>query len=301
MRTADCDIIFLSYDEPNADKNYEDLISKVPWAKRVHGVKGSDSAHKACANLSETERFIIVDADNIVNPKFFAEEIDIPDDVYSSSVISWSAKNIINGLIYGNGGIKSWTREVILNMKTHENAEKGNISTQVDFCWDINYYFQNKCFSTIHNNSTPFQAWRAGFREGVKLPLIEGKKPTLKQFKEMHWKNKDRIAIWSTVGSDVENGVWSILGARQGLYMLMCTSWDYTEVRDFDNLEIIWNKINKDSIDTIIKSYGKEIMEKLNLDLSINYLDTQQSKFFKKVYKNVGRFTDKIIEIEEDI
>ena len=36
----------------------------VPWAKRVHGVEGSDAAHKACANLSETDRFITVDGDN---------------------------------------------------------------------------------------------------------------------------------------------------------------------------------------------------------------------------------------------
>ena len=43
------DIVFLSYDEPNADKNYADLLNKAPWAKRVHGVKGFDAAHKAAA------------------------------------------------------------------------------------------------------------------------------------------------------------------------------------------------------------------------------------------------------------
>ena len=58
MKIIDYDIIYLSYDEPNAEKNYADLLSKVPWAKRIHGIKGSDAAHKACANLSETDRFI---------------------------------------------------------------------------------------------------------------------------------------------------------------------------------------------------------------------------------------------------
>ena len=47
IKVVDQDIIFLSYDEPNAEKNYADLCSKVPWAKRVHGVHGSDAAHKA--------------------------------------------------------------------------------------------------------------------------------------------------------------------------------------------------------------------------------------------------------------
>ena len=58
FKPIDCDIIYLSYDEPNAEQNYADLCKKVPWAKRVHGVEGSDAAHKACARLSETDRFI---------------------------------------------------------------------------------------------------------------------------------------------------------------------------------------------------------------------------------------------------
>ena len=76
IKIIEQDIIFLSYDEPNAEKNYADLLAKVPWAKRVHGVKGSDAAHKACAKLSETEYFVTVDADNIVDPKFLEVEID---------------------------------------------------------------------------------------------------------------------------------------------------------------------------------------------------------------------------------
>ena len=34
IKIIDQDIIFLSYDEPNAEKNYSDLLRKVPWAKR---------------------------------------------------------------------------------------------------------------------------------------------------------------------------------------------------------------------------------------------------------------------------
>ena len=58
----DHDIFYLSYDEPNAEKNYADICNKVPWVKRVHGVKGSDAAHKACAERAETERFTTMTA-----------------------------------------------------------------------------------------------------------------------------------------------------------------------------------------------------------------------------------------------
>ena len=47
FKIADIDFIFLSFDEPNAEKNFADLKRKVPWAKRVHGVYGFDAAHKA--------------------------------------------------------------------------------------------------------------------------------------------------------------------------------------------------------------------------------------------------------------
>ena len=71
MRTIEFDIIFISYDEPNADLHYADLCNKVPWAKRVHGIKGSDEAHKEAARQAETDWIITVDADNIVDNAFF--------------------------------------------------------------------------------------------------------------------------------------------------------------------------------------------------------------------------------------
>ena len=111
------DIIFISYDEPNAEQNYADLCAKVPWAKRVHGVKGSDSAHKACAELSETDRFITIDGDNRIRPNFLNQEINFEEHTdLQSCVISWAGKNIVNGLMYGNGGIKCWPKDFVLKI-----------------------------------------------------------------------------------------------------------------------------------------------------------------------------------------
>ena len=59
------DIVFISYDEPNADENYAHLLDICPWAMRSHGVWGSDAAHKAAAAMCESDRFISIDADNV--------------------------------------------------------------------------------------------------------------------------------------------------------------------------------------------------------------------------------------------
>jgi hypothetical protein len=95
FRPIDFDIIYLSYDEPNAEKNYADLLNKVPWAKRVHGVKGSDSAHKACAKLSDTWRFVTVDGDNTLRPEFLNLEIPV-DQIpnYDKVQLSWCGSNL---------------------------------------------------------------------------------------------------------------------------------------------------------------------------------------------------------------
>ena len=64
---AELDVVYLSYDEPQCEEFWADLLNKVPWAKRVHGVHGSDNAHRAVGEKSETERFILVDGDNTVD------------------------------------------------------------------------------------------------------------------------------------------------------------------------------------------------------------------------------------------
>ena len=305
FRPIDYDIIYLSYDEPNAEKNYADLCSKVPWAKRVHGVEGSDAAHKACAELSETDRFITIDGDNIIRDGFLDQELVIEEyQVLESSVISWCGQNIINGLMYGNGGIKCWPKEYVLKMRTHENADPNNKQAQVDFCWDVNYIQQNSCFSDVYNNATPQQAWRAGFREGVKMALDRGNKvKDAEALRKSHWKNLHRLYIWTMIGADVENGQWAIYGAREGLYKTMCTDWDYVNVRDFEYLNDIWKKnyseITEDKLPYEIMGLGETLKHELDIPIGTDSLSSDQSKFFKTVYINPSRNSNKLIDIED--
>ncbi len=302
FKPIDYDIIYLSYDEPNAEQNYADLCAKVPWAKRVHGVKGSDSAHKACAELSETDRFITVDGDNRIRPNFLNQEINFEEHTdLQSCVISWAGKNIVNGLMYGNGGIKCWPKDFVLKMRTHENADPKNAHAQVDFCWDVQYIQQNSCFSDVYNNATAQQAWRAGFREGVKMALDRGVKVTVEEFHKNHWKNLHRLYIWLMVGADVEHGKWAIYGAREGLYKTMCTDWDYINVRDFEYLNSMWEevepKVSTEGLQDSIEQLGSILINKLDIPIAETPLDSEQSKFFKEVYQNPTRL-DEIIDIE---
>jgi hypothetical protein len=290
IKVIDQDIVFLSYDEPNAEKNYADLLTKAPWAKRVHGVKGSDAAHKACAKLSETEYFITVDADNIVDPKFLEVEVDIDAlGLTADHVFSWCGRVHVNGLEYGNGGLKMWTRKFVNEMKTHENSDPDDVKGLVEFCFNDLYYQFNENYSESFTNATPFQAWRAGFREGVKMSLDQGAK--VKDLRGIWWQNYQRLLIWCNIGADVKNGVWSIYGAREGAYLTNCTDWDYASVRDFDWLTNEWetkySKITDKMLPYEIMGLGETLKHECKLE--VGEMDSTASEFFKRVYVNTPR------------
>ena len=287
MKINEVDVIFISYDEPNADINYADLSNIVPWAKRVHGVKGSDAAHKAAAEISDTEWFVSVDADNIVDPRFFDLTID-HDDCYSA--YSWSSLNIVNGLRYGNGGLKLWKKEFVLSMKSHEEAETDR--DKVDFCWDERYKTFSSVYSKTIINSTPYQAWRAGFREGVKMTLVDGVRVPANEITEkIWWHNLHRLRMWSTVGAHEENGKYAILGARMGTWMANCTDWDYVQVRDFDELDTVYkNNVNH----TFVESDAQDLAVKIKQNLGLSWplwLDSLQSKYTYDRYNETIRLT----------
>ena len=290
---ADLDVIFLTYDEPKKDEYWIKLKNMVPWAKRVDGVQGSDAAHKSAGAASETDRFILVDGDNIPDPSFFNLQL-VLDNSNRDKVFRWRARNVINGLMYGNGGVSCWTKKFVNEMQTHE-ASDGRPSTAVEFCFDPDYWAMHDCYSTTYPNASEFQAWRAGFREGVKMCLDRGAKPSLYDFKErVHSRNLDNLSIWHNIGRDVENGMWAIYGARLGTYLTMLTDWQFQQVQDFDQLESIWQAYkNKDA------DYYVELANALQtrLDLPILDLDEYQSKFFKHHYRS--NFTNKGIMVRD--
>jgi hypothetical protein len=279
---ADLDCIFLTYDEPNAEENWVKIKNMVPWATRVDGIKGSDAAHKAAADASITDRFVLIDGDNIPDAKFFNLTLDINDD---ACVYRWRARNHINGLMYGNGGLSVWSKEFVYAMRTHE-ASDGTAENNVEFCFYPNYYAMHDCYSTTYPNSTEFQAWRAGFREGVKMCLNKGARPTLQEFKQrVHQRNLDHLTIWHNVGRDAEHGIWAIAGSRMGTYMTMITpQWDYCTVRDFSALEDLWTTVKNQEPELLAGHVGEPLVEQL--DLPVNMLGPSESKFFKHHYRS---------------
>lgn len=281
---ADLDCIYLSYDEPQREEFWVQIKNMVPWAKRVDGVKGSDAAHKAAASASDTERFVLIDGDNLPQPAFFNQTLTYHTPEHERAVYRWRARNHINGLMYGNGGMSSWTREFVLNMRTHE-ATDGRSETEVEFCFDPLYWPMHDCWSTTYPNGSAFHAWRAGFREGVKMCLDRGRRPTVDEFRQrVVQRNLDNLTVWHNVGADVEHGYWAMAGSRQGTYMTMLTNWDHRQVQWFDALADLWQTVANSDPRMLAGRLADDLHYQLDLPMVV--MEGEASSFFKHHYRS---------------
>lgn len=184
------DIVFISYDEINADDNYVRLKERFPLAKRVHGVDGIHNAHIAAAKKAFTKMFWVVDADAIILDDF---NFDYEVTKWDLDVVHvWRSRNPVNGLEYGYGGVKLFPKTLTINMRTDT----------VDMTTTISSKF--KAMSTVSNitafNTDPFTTWRSAFRECCKLVLINNEESLV------------RLDRWCTIGSDLN----AINGAKAG-------------------------------------------------------------------------------------
>jgi hypothetical protein len=285
-RFSDLDVIFLSYDEPNADTHFALLQTMAPQAKRVHGVKGFDAAHKAAAEVASTERFITVDADTQVLPAFFATETVIPPHIQKST-LSWSSVNVVNGMCYGNGGIKIWHKDMISSLVSHEQA-KGALA--YDFCHHAGYSQYDACFSTTYPNASPRQAFRAGLREVVKLGRNAHGDPMPPSLiaKLMGQLNMRRLLVCMTTGADTLNGDWMMLGARTGFWLNSKPDFNPETVTDFTKFAEFWDKDYADlaaqpqqDVEAALVHMGDRIRTELDFSL-LQEWDAQRSLAFKQ-------------------
>jgi hypothetical protein len=229
----------------------------------------------------------LIDGDNLPDPEFFNQTLTFSTEQHERAVFRWRARNHVNGLMYGNGGMSSWTRTYVQNMHTHENTD-GRTETQVEFCFDPLYWAMHDCYSTTYPNGSAFHAWRAGFREGVKMCLDRGRRPTVTEFQtRVHHRNLDNLTIWHNVGADVDYGYWAMAGARQGTYMTMLTNWDYLQVQNFDALAELWKTVEYQQPEHVSNNIATELHTQL--DLPMHMLTVEASEFFKHHYRSNWR------------
>lgn len=194
------DTVFLSYDEPECDKNWLKLLTRVPEAKRIHGVTGIWEAHQACACIAETANFFLVDGDTEILEDFSFPAPTQRTDILEKSVFLWRSINPVNDLVNGFGSLKLAPRSAFI-----DGADGLDMTT----CIAKKFITISEVASITRFNTSPLSAWRAGFRECAKISgnvLAEG----------TEWERKYRLQRWCNKGHDRPFGDWCIRGAHAG-------------------------------------------------------------------------------------
>ena len=193
------DIVFISYQEPNAEDNWNSFKQLYPNANRVHGVSGIHQAHIEAAKLATTDMFWVVDADATLLDNFTLS-YHVPK--HDKDIVHvWKSKNPINDLEYGYGGVKLLPRKLTLNM----DLSKPDMTTSISNLF--------KAMPEISNisafNTDPFSTWRSAFRECVKLSsrIID---------RQNSEETIARLETWCTIGADRLYGEYAIKGALAG-------------------------------------------------------------------------------------
>ena len=151
------DIIFLSYDEPNAEENWQKLKSRFPRAKRSHGVKGRTLAYHTAATMSETDYFFAVFPTIEI-----ADDFDFgfqPDRLREACHYIFHCKNPVNGLEYGHRAVILYNKHLCLS----------TIHPSLDFTLSQPHTVVPELCGISHFNTTPEISWRVAFREVIKL------------------------------------------------------------------------------------------------------------------------------------
>lgn len=208
------DIIFISYDEPNADDNWAILLSKFPNARRLHGVEGMEKALLEAAKMSTTDWYYAVFAKTELHPDF--DFSFTPDLFQEPKQYIFHAENPLNGLCYGHMGVVLYNCGIVKN-----TSEFG-----IDYTMSSPHAVVPVTSAIARFNSNPYQTWRTAFREASKLAQFCDEKDNVE--------NTYRLSVW-TSAAEGEYSEWCLQGARDGVMFYESNKENKTQLKNAFN------------------------------------------------------------------
>ncbi len=229
------DVIFISYNEPNAENNWHRVKEKAPWAQRVDGVKGILNAHKAAAKIARTDMFYVVDGDaHLVDSWKFNYRPSIFD---RDCTYIWAANNPLTDLTYGHGGVKLFSKEKILKLKKWRTLD-------MTTCVSEKIKVMSEVSNVTEFNTDDFNSWKTAFRECVKLCLNV-------QTDHANENHSTRLEAWQHINPRFPFAESAIAGAQQAIEFFKENEFDasaLTKINDRDWLEQRFEETYKKNI-----------------------------------------------------
>lgn len=208
------DIVFISYDEPQADHNFQILQQRFPQAKRIHGINGMEKALRAAAEVSTTPWFFATFAKTRLH-----EDWDfsfVPDRWQAPKHYIFNAVNMSNGLCYGHMGVILYHRNTVLNAPVWDDINGLDYTMSFDT--------ETIPITSVYGEfaTDPYRAWRTAFRETAKL---------VQWYLDEHCiETKYRLHVWQTQAQG-PYAEWVLRGAQDGVAYYHTNLMDHSALK----------------------------------------------------------------------
>lgn len=194
------DIVFISYDEPEAESNWQKLKNQHPRARRVHGVSGMAQALEAAADAATTPWYFAVFAKTEIHPDFAFDFL--PDYMQQPKHYIFDCLNAVNGLRYGHMGVIMYNCQGV----RQQNRWTQGFGLDYTMSWPHESVPELSCIGNFA--TTPYHTWRTAFREAAKLCWFERQQPTVDGAYRLH--------VWTTHAQG-PMAEWCLRGAQEGV------------------------------------------------------------------------------------
>lgn len=207
------DIVYISYDEPEAETNWGQLHSRFPQAQRIHGVAGMENALKAAATASRTAWYFAVFAKTKLDSGFKFDFV--PDYLQQAKHYIFDCKNSVNGLQYGHMGVVMYNCNLVITAREYN---------ELGLDYTMSFPHEVVPMLSCHGefNTTPYHTWRTAFREVSKLCYINQQQPDVE--------TQHRLKTWITQAQGAHSD-WCLAGARDGQEFYQETQGNLVELK----------------------------------------------------------------------
>ena len=286
------DVFFISMGEEGSEANWQRLLTFAPHAKRVDNVKGIYEVHKACAQLSTTKNFYVVDADAWIlsgfnfrwEPSSDTLHWNIPE---SECVLVWKSINPVNQLEYGYGGVKLFPRQPFIEQRSWELDLSTTIGRSVVSMDQIS------CETRF--NASPESAWIGAFRECAKLASLTMIKSRIRRAKKLEQTALNELAklvndsAWDNAKKATYRKVQSVIIIDR--YKSESDIFSYwNEIEECSSRKLIWCTAGQDQLHGKYVLHGSRTGAKFGLQYSDDIETLNQINdwsWLKKEFKNV--------------
>lgn len=131
------------------------------------------------------------------------------------------------------------------------------------------------------NDITEKEAWLIGFDIGYNACVSDDAPIEGVEFaKKIATGELNDVLLMMNVGRDDANGIWTILGIRMAIYMILLAQWDIKLKSDTDAMNEVWTSIESQSPEVVAAIVAESLTD--NLMIPIVMIDESASAFIRQ-------------------